>query len=550
MSNLEYRWLNDKSRSFLEKDYLVKGQTPEKRIREIAEAAEKYLAKKGFADALEKYVANGWLSFSTPIWANFGNKRGLPISCFGTYIEDTMDSILEAASEVAMMTKLGGGTSAYFGKLRPRGAKISVGGESSGPVHFMEIFDCVTNVVSQASLRRGSFAAYMDVEHADIEEFLQIRKDGHPIQHMSFGVCISDKWMRDMIEGDKVKRKIWAKIIQKRFESGYPYIFFSDTVNKNAPEVYKKNGMRINASNLCSEICLSSSPSESFVCNLAAVNLLYFDEWKDSDLIETSICFLDAVMSEFIEKTKSSLYMGRAHNFAKRQRALGLGVMGWHSLLQNKMIAFESLEAKSLNIQIFKKIRESADRATKFLATEYGEPELLVGTGRRNTTVLTLMPTTSSAFIFGQASQSIEPFDSNYYVKDLAKGKFTVKNPYLKTVLQQHKEDTKEVWEDILKHGGSVQHLRFLSDHEKDVFKTFGEISQMEIILQAAQRQKYIDQSQSLNLKIHQDASPKDVSSLLIKAWESGIKTLYYQHGTNPSQQLNRNLLECKSCAV
>jgi ribonucleoside-diphosphate reductase alpha chain len=460
-----------------------------------------------------------------------------------------MDSILSKLAEVAMMTKCGGGTSGYFGKLRARGAKISVGGESSGPVHFMEMFDCVTNVVSQSSIRRGSFAAYIDVEHPDIEEFLQIRKDGHVIQHMSIGVCITDKWMQEMIDGDKDKRKIWAKIIQKRFESGYPYIFWTDTVNKSAPKVYHDKGLKIHASNLCSEICESTSPTESFVCCLSSINLLHWDEIKKTDAVEVLTMFLDAVMSEFITKAKEIPFMGAAYEFAKNQRAIGLGVLGWHSLLQSKSIAFESMEAKVLNSEIFRTIDQRTLYASQKMAQKYGEPDLLKGYGVRNVTRMAVAPTTSSAFILGQVSQSIEPLNSNYYVKDLAKGKYTYKNPYLKQVLARHGKDNRDVWEDILKHGGSVQHLDFLSPHEKDVFKTFGEISQKEIIIQAASRQKYIDQSQSLNLTISPEASPKEVSELMIEAWRLGVKTLYYQHGTNPSQALSRSLLECKSCS-
>ncbi len=547
---LEYKWLNDKSRDFLSKGYVTDGQTPELRIRQIAERAEEILQKKGFADKLEFYVSKGWLSFSTPVWTNFGNSRGLPISCFGSFVDDTMESILYSTAEVGMMSKYGGGTSAYFGKLRPRGAKISKGGESNGPVHFMEMFECTTNIVSQSNTRRGNFAAYMDIDHDDIEEFLNIRKDGHPIQHISLGVCISDKWMNEMIGGDKAKRKIWAKVIQKRFESGYPYIFWTDTVNNNAPAVYRDKGMKIYASNLCSEICLPSNDDLSFVCNLSAVNLVHFFEWKDTDLVEVAIYFLDAVMTEFIEKSEDILFMDRAHKFSKEHRALGLGALGWHSLLQSKMIAFESLEAKMLNINIFKDIKEKATAASKRLAIEYGEPKILEGYGLRNTTLMTLMPTTSSAFILGQTSQSVEPLDSNYYTKDLAKGKYTIKNVFLKQVLKDHGKDNQDVWQDILKHGGSVQHLDFLTSHEKDVFKTYGEISQKEIIIQASNRQKFIDQSQSLNLHISPDASAKEASELLIEAWKLGVKTIYYQHSTNPAQKLSRSLLECKSCSV
>lgn len=543
-----YKWLNSHSRLFLERGYLEEGITPEKRIRDIAENAERILGIEGYADKFEKYVSLGYYSLSTPVWINYGNKRGLPVSCFNSHMEDTMTGILWKVGEVGIMSKMGGGTSGYFGDLRKRGSKISSGGESSGAVHFTELFDKVSDVVSQGSARRGSFAAYLPVEHPDIEEFLMIRSEGHSIQNMSIGVTISDDWMNQMIGGDKDKRSIWGKIVKKRFETGYPYIFFTDTVNKNAPQVYKDKGYKINSSNLCSEITLQSNSNESFVCVLSSLNLLHWDEIRKTDAIETLIYFLDTVNQEFVEKTQGMKFMEAPHEFAKNQRALGMGVLGWHSFLQSQMIAFESLEAKMLNSYIWEVIRKRADQASKELADLFGEPELLKGYGRRNVTTIAVAPTTSSSFILGQVSPSIEPLNSNYFVKKLAKGSFTFKNPYLKEVLKNYKNDTDEVWKSILIRGGSVQHLEFLTPDEKSVFKTFGEISQKEIIIQAAQRQKFIDQSQSLNIMIPPDVKPKEVSDLLIEAWKMGIKTLYYQRSANPAQELSRNIMTCASC--
>ena len=541
-------WLNKDSVTFLERGYLPKGQTAEERIHEIAKAAEKILKKKGFAEKFESYMHKGWYSLSSPVWANFGNGRGLSISCNGSYVSDTMNAILEKTAEVGMLTKYGAGTSGYFGDLRSRGTPISVGGTSSGPVHFMEMFDAVTRVVSQSNVRRGSFAAYLPIEHPDIMEFLGIREEGHAIQDLSIGVCVSNKFMKKMIDGDKDARAVWAKVLKKRFESGYPYIFFSDNVNDNAPQVYKDKKMKIHASNLCSEICLSSSPDETFVCNLSSMNLLHYDDWKTTDAVETLTYFLDAVMEDYIQATENIPFLKAAHNFAKNQRALGIGVLGWHSYLQSKMIAFESMEAKLLNNQIHRVIRDKSHAASKEMAKEYGEPPLLQGYGMRNVTTMAIAPTTSSSFILGQVSPSVEPLNSNYYTKDLAKGKFTYRNPYLEAVLEKHGKNNQEVWKTILHKGGSVQHLDFLSDHEKEVFKTFGEISQKEIIIQAAARQKYIDQGQSINLMIHPKVPVKDVNQLMIFAWEQGVKCLYYQRGTNPAQELGRSILDCKSC--
>jgi len=677
-----YSWLNSHSRIFLERGYLKEGVTPEQRIREISDNAEKILNIKGFSDKFENYMSSGFFSLSTPIWTNYGNERGMPISCFNSHVNDQMHDILYKVAEVGMMSKLGGGTSGYFGDLRQRGAPISVGGESSGPVHFMELFDKTAEVISQGSARRGSFAAYLPVEHPDIEEFLQIRSEGHPIQNMSIGVTIGDEWMKSMIGGDKDKRKIWAKIIQKRFETGYPYIMFSDTVNNNGPQTYKDHNLKIKSSNLCvapdtlintkeygyvrissivnqninvfnglewsettivktgidrtlltvllnngtyltctpehkwyildnnieiekrtkdlqindkttvinrdlttstayivdiiasknadtycvnepkrhrvdfngiltgncSEINLASDEKNSFVCVLSSLNLLHWDEIKETDAVETLIYFLDSVNEEFVQKSKDIRFMESAHNFAKNQRALGMGVLGWHSLLQSKMVGFESMQAKLLNTEIWKTIRSRADKATEELAELYGEPELLKGYGRRNVTTLAVAPTTSSSQILGQVSPSIEPLNSNYFVKKLAKGNFTYKNPYLKKLLKSKNKDQDDIWKDILIRGGSVQHLDFLTDEEKEVFKTFGEISQKEIVIQNIQRQKYIDQTVSLNLMIPPNCPAKQVSELLIYGWENGIKTFYYQRSSNPAQELTRNILTCNSC--
>jgi len=545
----KYYWLNKDSRKFLSRGYLEGDETAEQRVKNISDTAEKFLNIQGFSEKFEDYMSRGWYSLSSPIWSNFGRDRGLPISCFGSYIADRLDEIAGTKiAEVSMMTKTGGGTSAYFGALRGRGQPISSGGESTGSVHFMELYEKLMNIVSQGNVRRGSFAAYLPIDHPDIEEFLTIRDSGHTIQEMSIGVCVSDDFMKKIVDGDKASRKIWGKVIKKRFETGYPYIFFSDNANNQAPQVYKDKGLKINNSNLCSEIMLSNSEDESFVCDLSSMNLLHYEEWKDTDAVEILVYFLDAVMSEFISKTENMKFMDAPRNFAINQRALGVGVLGWHSILQEKMIPFESFQAKMLNNQIWKNIRSRADKASEELASIFGEPPLLKGYGRRNTTTLAVAPTTSSSFILGQVSPSIEPLNSNYFVKNLAKGKFTYKNPHLEDLLETKEKNTDEIWNNILLKGGSVQHLDFLSTEEKDVFKTFGEISQKEIIIQAAARQKYIDQGQSLNIMVPPDTSPKDVNQLMIFAWENGIKSLYYQRSANPSQELARNILSCSSC--
>lgn len=556
---MTFEWLNENSRNFLKGGYLKEGVSAEQRLKEISDHAEKILGIEGFSDKFYTYLSKGYYSLSSPVWSNFGNNKGLSISCFGSNIDDNMANILYTHGEVGMMSKFGGGTSGFFGNLRHRGAEIKDNGKSSGAVHFMNMFETLIDVASQGSMRRGAFSPYLPIEHPDIEEFLQIGSEGNPIQKMTHGVTVTDKWMKEMIAGDTYKRSIWAKVIQSRVEIGYPYIFFTDTVNNNTVDVYKDNGMKINHSNLCTEVKLPNNNKESFVCCLSSMNLLHFDEWKDTDAVETMIYFLDAVISEFIsdleamrdsdeqEKRDAFKYMEKAYNFAKNHRALGLGVLGWHSLLQSKMIPFESAEASTLNVRIAKLIDKRSLKASKELAEMFGEPTLLKGYGRRNSTRLATAPTTSSAFILGQVSQSIEPQFSNVYVKDVAKAKVTIRNQYLKKVLESYGKDNKETWNIIRSNDGSVQHLDFLSEHEKEVFKTFAEIDQYVVLEQAAMRQKFIDQGQSLNIMVNPKMSAKEINDLHIFAWKNEIKTLYYQHSTNAAQQFSKDKL-CSSC--
>ncbi|WP_405101729.1 LAGLIDADG family homing endonuclease [Oceanobacillus sp. FSL H7-0719] len=889
---MTFEWLNEHSKHFLESGYLEEGVTPKQRIREVADNAEKILGIKGFSDKFYDYMGKGYYSLSSPVWANFGNKRGLPISCYSVDVQDNFGDIMRATGEVGMMSKLGGGTGGFFGKLRPRGAKITGNGESSGAVHFVELFESLMDVATQGSVRRGAFSPYLPVDHPDIEEFLKIGTEGNPIQKLTHAVTVTDEWMQQMIDGDADKRKIWAEVLQRRVEMGYPYILFKDTVNNNTVDVYKDKGLEINHSNLCvapetkiltdqgyetigsldgekvnvwngeewskveiiktgenqellrvitdsgyelestpyhkfyvlentdsgkrtkpprykevraqdlrigdklikfdlpvieghkilqhaydngfltadgtmsknahimylyddkqdlidnftsvgtwvrckttgrlqgrasglkdkyfvpttdytissklewlsgyldgdgtvtnnngsqsiqvasinkeflknvqlmlqtlgvdskvslarkagasllpkndgtgdyakyktqevyrllingnslyklhklgfethrlqwevrkpnreashfiqvtdiqqvknrkdtycftepkrhmgmfnglltgqcSEIALPTNEEWSFVCCLSSMNLLHYDEWKDTDAVETLTYFLDAVMEEFItklegmrdsnekEEQQAFYFMEKAYKFAKTNRALGIGVLGWHSYLQSNMIPFESIEASRKNIEIFRLLKEKTYKASGELAQVFGEPELLKGYGRRNSTLIAPAPTTSSAFILGQVSQSIEPLFSNSYVKDLAKTKITVRNPYLKDVLAGYGKDDRETWSSIRDYDGSVQHLDFLTEHEKNVFKTFSEIDQYAILDQAAMRQQFIDQSQSLNLMINPNTSAKEINNLYIFAWQNGIKTLYYQHGTNAAQQFNKDL-NCIMC--
>lgn len=543
-----FEWANEDSRTFLSRGYIDGNMTVEERVRNIAQTAETILDKEGFADKFYDYMSRGFYSLSSPVWSNFGTKKGLPISCNGVFVDDNMESILLKTAEIGMQTKMGAGTSAYYGALRPRGSEIKSGGTADGPIHFMNLAETTVDVVAQGNVRRGSCAAYLDVESPDIMEFLECREEGSSIINLSLGVCIGDEWMESMIAGDNDKRTIWARILRKRRESGYPYLFFKDTVNNNKPQVLKDQDITIWASNLCSEICLPSSEEWSFVCNLASMNCATFDDWENTDAVETMIWFLDAVMEEYCEKTKDIPFMKSAYNFASHWRALGLGQLGWHTYLQSKMIPFESFTAHMLATKISKFIDDKSLEASKELAIEYGEPKGMLGTGERNLTRTAIAPTTSSSFILGQVSPAIEPLASNYFTKDLAKGKFTYRNPHLKACLHDHGENNDETWKSILVRGGSVQHLEFLSQNEKDVFKTFSEIVPLSIVQQAGARQKYIDQSQSLNILIHPDVSAKDVNALIIEGWKLGVKTFYYQRSSNPAQELVREILTCASC--
>ena len=839
----DFAWLNESSRIFLHRGYLLEGTEPEDRIRYIADHAEKLLDYPGFADKFYHYMARGYYSLASPIWSNFGLDRGLPISCvtgdtwintnnggkqakdivvgdmvlthknryrpvtkviptkdkgdiyrlkisleidelyitgnhpvltqegwvkvedlninkhlvavnneilkndkdhvidenvivandgieyysilsldktdkvedvydftveedhsfscagvivhncFGSYIGDSIYDIMNTTAEVGMMSKTGGGTSGYFGAIRPRGAPIKDNGHSDGSFNFAKLFDTVIDVISQGTSRKGQFAGYIDIEHPDIEEWLDIHKEGNPIQLMYYGVCIGDQWLKEMKEGDAEKRRIWAKVLQRKAESGIPYLFFKDNVNNQKPDVYKDKDMTIYASNLCvsgdttiltkeyghtpiaehvgelvtvwngqewspnvqlvktgedqelylvklsngksirctgyhkwfiqndinvastitetkdlepgdalehwllptdddgvteaehvsiasvtkleeredtyccneplrhavifngvmtsqcSEIALPSSLEESFVCCLSSMNALYFDEWKDTDAVETMTYFLDAVMEEFIQKSKSIPMMEKAHRFASRHRAIGIGVLGWHSYLQYKHTPFESFQAMQLNNELFKTIHDRSYAASREMAVRYGEPEVLKEYGRRHTCLQSVAPTKSSSFILGGVSPSVEPIRSNYYIKDLAKIKTTYRNPLLTKVLQEKGLDNEATWQSILVNDGSVQHLEGLSDEDKEVFKTWQEISQLTIIQQAAQRQKYIDQGQSINILVHPDTPTKDINQLYLTAHELGMKSIYYQFSMSAAQKFNRALLNtCTTC--
>lgn len=554
-----FYWVNKNTKTFMSDGYLQKGETVQERVEFIGKHAESLLKREavskeaaayfdGYAEKFANYMAKGWFSLASPVWANFG-RDGLPISCNNVFVEDSATSILDKLGEVAMQTKYGAGTSAYLGRIRPRGAPISTGGEADGPTHFAGLFQAIIETWKQGPVRRGACAVYIDVEHQDIHEWLTMHSEGSPIQTLSFGVCITDKWLREMLGGDKAKRKIWLEILEKRSETGYPYLFFTDTVQEGRPQVYKDLDMSVYSSNVCTEIFLPSSELESFVCDLSSGNLLHFYEWKDTDALEVLTFLLDAVMTEYIDKTANIRYLEASNRFARRHRALGVGVLGWHSLLQSKGIPFASDTAREITADYAEVLYRQTQAASEKLAELCGEPELLKGYGRRNTTTVAIAPTTSSSFILGGVSQAAEPWNSNYFERRLAKGVFLERNQYLQTVLQRHGRDNEATWVSIRNNYGSVQHLSWLTENEREVFKTWAEIPQEEIIRQAAIRQPWIDQGQSVNLMIPSDTPAKELHNLHILAWESGLKSLYYQRTpASPIQKLAVDMAACVAC--
>lgn len=565
MQRPDYHHLNEISLTVLSRGYLngaasleILKQNAIGRLDAMITFAEELLGFK--LPDLRKGAARGWFSPSSPVWANFGAGRGLPISCNGSYMDDDMDSILFTVAEVGKMTQEGAGTSVYMNPLRHLGADIAGGGKSNGPTHFARLPQEVIQVISQSGVRRGSCCVYLDATHPDVDEWLDMRSTmggtHHPIQHLDFAVGLPDEFMRGALYEDEKgspRRTTLTKIRNRRRASGRPFLFFPDNANRQKPQVLKDLGLDIYASNLCTEIMLPSGPDESFVCNLSSANLLHYDEWKGTNFIREMIYFLDAVMTDYIEKTDpvknpKRRFLERAWRFAVRWRALGLGVLGYHSMLQSKMIPFESPEARRLNIEVHRYIQEESIAASRDLAEWFGEPEGMKGTGMRNLTVNAIAPTQSSSIICGQVSKSIEPEEAVVFENDNAKSVFTQFNPFFKALLAKKGKDTPEVWESVMIAGGSVDHLDFLHDREKAVFRPWALIDQKEIVQQAIDRQPFIDQGQSLNIVLPPEATLKDDIEIIKMAWEGGLKSLYYRNGMNKAQQLARQNASCVAC--
>lgn len=552
----DFRWYTPDSARFMAEDYLEKGDTLGRRFGVIMDTACELLgakAPKDFRELFAHGVQRGWCSLSTPIWVNFGTDRGLPASCFNTALEDTMESLMgDAHGEISMMSKVGGGTSTCFTPVRGRGAPIKGGknGTSMGSVHFATHYQSLIRTSSQGSARRGSFAGYWSVRHPDIWDVLKIKTEGHPIQDKAFhfGVTIDDSWMEEMVAGDAGKREVWAAILNARREHGEPYLLFEGAMNRGRPRWYKEQGLFVHSSNLCTEVTPTSNTFESFVCFLMSLNDRRYDEWKGTRFPQMCVYFMDAVIEEFLRKARGVRYLERAVRYTERHRSMGIGQFGWHDLLQQRMFPFDSPEAFRLNAEVAKLIRDQTVEASERMAVEYGEPEVTAGHGRRHALLQAIAPTKSSAFIIEQSSEGVELRQSNVVVEDKAKGKFEWWNPYLMKLLADRNQDTPQVCKQILVAGGSVQGLDCLTDREKAVFRTAFEVPQMAVVKQAAQRQQFIDQAQSINLFVDARTPARDVNALYLEAWRSDVKTLYYQHGENDAKGFARDILSCSAC--
>jgi len=548
-------WMDEVSLKTLSNGYLLKDETPKQMYLRVAKAAASYYkdAKKiehKFFDILWK----NWLCPASPVLSNMGTDRGLPISCNTIHVGDSLDSIFMKNYEFATLSKNGAGVGIYFGDIRGRGTPIKGNGLSEGVIPWAKVFDTTTMSVSQGSTRRGAAAIYLPIEHADINEFINLRRPTGDVNrrclNINHGICVSDAWMNAMLEGDKEKRQLWMEILKSRVETGEPYLFFTDNVNKNNPECYVKNNLTVKSSNICSEITLHTDADHSFVCCLSSLNLVRWDEWKDTDTVNLTVRFLDAVLSEYIKKTEHMKGMAASRASAIKGRAIGIGVLGWHTMLQEKKLAFDSFETMQLNAQIFRTLREKAEAETRVLAEELGEPEWCQGCGRRNTHLIAIAPTVSNSTISGGHSAGIEPISANIFTQKSAKGTFIRKNTTLEKLLESMGKNTPEIWSSINAQSGSVQHLTCLSAEEKEVFLTAREINQHTIVKLAVQRQRWVDQAQSVNLFFAFNSLPKYIHEVHMAAWKNGLKTLYYlrSDGVIKSDLASRSEDDCKAC--
>ena len=526
-------FFDDMALSTISKGYLLPGETPKKAYRRVAHAVAMRLNRPDLENKFFKYIWNGWIGLASPVLSNTGTDRGLPISCFGIDTPDSIRGIGLTNAELMRLTSYGGGVGISLSRIRGRGAEITGNGQSEGIVPWAKIYDSTIVATNQGSVRRGAASVNLDINHKDIKEFLQIRRPkGDPNRqclNLHQCVVVDDAFMKRLQDRDSAAMSTWLEILKSRVETGEPYIMFKDNVNKDNPLAYRMNNLDVSMTNICSEITLHTDEEHSFICCLSSLNLAKYDEWKNTDVVEMATYFLDGVMEEFIVKTNGKESMERSHRSAKKGRALGLGVMGWHTFLQQKGLPFNSLASTAWTHTIFSDIRQKAEAASRQMALEYGEPLWCKGTGMRNTHVMAVAPTVSNSRI-NSCSAGIEPQPANVYVFNGAKGTFIVRNPELEQLLNSKGKNLDKYWDQILVDNGSVANLPsdILTEEEKEIFLTFPEINQLALIQQAAVRQKYIDQTQSLNVAFDPTDSPRWINQVHMEAWKLGIKTLYY----------------------
>ena len=540
--------------STISKGYLLPGETPRKAYRRVANAVAERLNRPDLATKFFKYIWNGWIGLASPVLSNTGTDRGLPISCFGIDTPDSIRGIGLTNAELMRLTSYGGGVGISLSRIRGRGEHITGNGKSEGVVPWSKIYDSTIIATNQGSVRRGAASVNLDINHKDIKEFLQIRRPkGDPNRqclNLHQAVVVDDAFMKRLNDRDSEAMSLWLEILKSRVETGEPYIMFKDNVNKDNPLAYRMNNLDVSMTNICTEITLHTDEEHSFICCLSSLNLAKYDEWKNTDVVEVATYFLDGIMEEFIVKTNGKDSMIRSHRSAKKGRALGLGVMGWHTFLQQKGLPFNSIASTAWTHTIFSDIRTKAEAASRKMAIEYGEPLWCKGTGMRNTHVLAIAPTVSNSRI-NSCSAGIEPQPANVYVFNGAKGTFIVKNPELEKLLKEKGHNNSKVWDKIMADNGSVQGLshEILTEDEKEIFLTFPEINQLGLIQQAAVRQKYIDQTQSLNVSFDPTDSPRWINQVHMEAWKLGIKTLYYLRTDSVIKgDLGSRTVDCISC--
>lgn len=543
--------------------YLYNGETPKEAYERVCYHVARRLERPELAKTFFEYIWKGWLCLASPVLSNTGTDRGLPISCFGIDVADSIYDIGNKNLEMMLLAKHGGGVGIGVNQIRPAGATIKGNGTSDGTVPFCKIYDSTILATNQGSVRRGAASVNINIEHPDFEEWLEIREPKGDVNRQSLNLhqcaVVGDKFMRRVESGDKDARRLWGKLLQKRKATGEPYILFKGNTNKSNPSAYKKHGLKVHMTNICSEITLHTDESHSFVCCLSSLNLAKYDEWKGTNLIYDATWFLDGVLEEFIQKSKGKVGFHNSVRSAEKGRALGLGVLGWHTYLQEKGLPFEGLLSQYETRKIFSQIKIESERASRALAETFGEPLWCVGTGLRNTHLRAIAPTVSNSKLSGNVSPGIEPWAANVFTEQSAKGTFIRKNPTLKKILRKHKLDNEIIWNRILKDGGSIQGIKALDKitsgpHDipiKEIFKTFKEINQLELINQAGIRQQYIDQSVSLNLAFPSVATPKWINKVHFEAWKKGIKTLYYTRtesvlrGDIAEQAMDDSCLSC-----